>query len=500
MKAAARALLTCPFCTGAIRTKSVTEGSEASIRYGILHCVRCNFEYPIIAGVGLILGPDEFVDIKAETTAHTLFGGPQVRDLVELVKSGANTQALALLLGPTGAKGNLLPELRILEPQNSDMPGLRKNHPPIVNREVRLRRGGRLVRAVQAFRRKRTLPGAQFRLAQYLETHRDQLSAMDVIDLFYRQYSGVETANYFAFRFGQPRHLAALSLGSLFHQTTGPILDVACGLGHLTHAFTQGHPTRPVIGLDRDFFRLYVASEFVAPDASYLCAPADQPLPFANGTFGGVFCSDAFHYFLYRAASVREFQRKLASDGVLVLCRFGNAEVQPREGYELTIDGYRLLLSDWPHVMLGEDDLVERYLEKRGPDLAVQGGPAELRQQKWLSIVAARSLDRLGPEQRFATWPHALGRLQLNPIYLEDSSQPGGETALRFEFPSSWYEFENQRYLGYAPRQARITHAAWAALKEGRPSPVLQEYVDQFVILGMPERYASPKIQPAAKT
>jgi SAM-dependent methyltransferase len=323
---------------------------------------------------------------------------------------------------------------------------------------------------------------------------------MDAIDLFYRQYSGVETANYFAFRFGQPRHLAALSLASLLQPTTGPILDVACGLGHLTHAFAQAHPGRTVIGLDRDFFRLYVASQFVAPEASYICAPADQPLPFAEKTFGGIFCSDAFHYFLQRAASVREFQRQLASDGVLILCRFGNVEVEPREGYELSIEGYRSLLGGWPHVMLGEEDLVERYLEKRGPDLAMRGGPAELRKQKWLSLVAARSLDRVKTEQRFATWPHALGRLQLNPIYLEDSSQPGGETALRFEFPSSWYEFENQRYLGYAPRQARITHEAWAALKEGRPSPALQEYIDQFVILGMPERYSSPKIQPTSAT
>src|SRR5207248_451906 len=130
--------------------------------------------------------------------------------------------------------------------------------------------------------------------------HANELTAMDVIDLYYRQYSGVETSNYFAFRFGQPRDLAALSLASLFNQTTGPILDVACGVGHLTHRFTHGQPLRPVIGLDRDFFRLFVASQFVAPGGSYVCAPADLPLPFDSSAFGGIFCSDAFHYFLYR--------------------------------------------------------------------------------------------------------------------------------------------------------------------------------------------------------
>lgn len=497
MKAAARELLRCPFCTGPIRTLLVSEGTEQDIRHGLLECAQCRFEYPVIASVALILGPDEFVDIKAETTAHTLFSGPQVRDLAALVKAGDPLRALALLLGPTSAKGDLFPELRVPAPENDTAPGLRKNHRPLVNREVKIRRGGRLVRAVQSFQRRRALPRARLRIAHFLETQRDRLSAMDAIDLFYRQYSGVETANYFAYRFGQPRHLAALSLASLLDRTTGPILDIACGLGHLTHGFTQSHPGRPVIGLDRDFFRLYVASQFVAPEASYLCAPADQPLPFADGALGGIFCSDAFHYFLYRAASIREYQRKLTAAGVLILCRFGNAAAEPREGYELTVDGYRSLVGAWPHAMLGEDDLIERYLEKRGPDLDAEASPDALRQQKWLSLVAARSLEPLRGERPFAAWPHAAGRLQLNPIYLEDSSQPGGETALRFEFPSPWYEFENQRYLGYAPRRTRITHEAWAALREGRPAPALREYIDQFVVLGMPERYCRPKMQPS---
>ena len=40
-----------------------------------------------------------------------------------------------------------------------------------------------------------------------------------------------------------------------------------------------------------------MAKHWIAPDADYVCADADAALPFPEGTFEGIVCSDAFHYF-----------------------------------------------------------------------------------------------------------------------------------------------------------------------------------------------------------
>jgi SAM-dependent methyltransferase len=314
---------------------------------------------------------------------------------------------------------------------------------------------------------------------------------MDVIDIFYRQFSGVETFNYFAFRFGQPRHLAALSMASLLLQTEGPVLDLACGLGHLTHFLTASDPARLVVGLDRDFFRLYVASQFLAPQASFVCAAADQPLPFVTGALGGVLCSDAFHYFPYRAASVREMFRMLDRDGLLTLCRFGNSEVEPREGYELTIDGYRGLLAGLPHTLLGENDLLDAYLKGQGPDLEKEAPEHVLRSEKWVSAVACRNPERFQPRIHFQHWPHGVGHLEVNPLYLAKGTAVNGDLELRFAFPSEWYEFENARYREYAAGCCHFTEETLKNLSMGVRPASADRYVDQFVLLGMPERYCS---------
>jgi SAM-dependent methyltransferase len=485
--------LRCPFCLGHIAVSKVLKGSGEIVRHGLLSCPDCRFEFPIIAGVAILLGPDDFIDIKAETSAQTIFKGPQVADLVKLVNAGEAVKALSLLLSPTSSRGQLYPQLEVASSGSDDSDGIRNLHRPSQRQELRLRRGGRILRSARDLYRHVKLPEAQFRLAEFLEERRTSLSALDVIDLYYRRFSGVETFNYFAFRFGQPRHLAGLSLGAMLARTDGPILDLACGVGHLTHYFCHSFPEREVIGLDRDFFRLFVASEYVAPQATYVCAPADGALPFPDAGFGGIFCSDAFHYFLNRAASVREFSRLLAAGGLLVLSRFGNQAVEPNEGYELTLDGYCRLFAKMPHRFLGEEEIVSNYLEKRGPDQIARPSDA-LAREKWISVIASDSEEKLSQSMQFADWPHAAGQLQLNPIYIPERSDQHGALDLRFQFPSEWYEFENSRYRDYAPARCRLTKENLQELASGRRSPAIDELLKQVVVLGMPERYATSAI------
>jgi SAM-dependent methyltransferase/uncharacterized protein YbaR (Trm112 family) len=479
-------LLACPFCASPIRLDAVLEEGEAGIEYGRLACAACGFRYPIVAGVAIIGGPNERLDIKEETTADTLIRGPRVGELADRLEAGDKAGALALLLSPSSLRGDLFPRLDTAKTTSS---------PPatgggVMNRLLgaRTRRLRKLAKAGVA---KLTLRRARERLAAFLTTGDGaRLSALDLLELYYRRYSGAETFTYFAYRFGQPRHLAALALASTVNRSDGPVLDLACGLGHLTHFFTSARPRRPVIAADRDFFRLYVAAHHVAPGASYLCFPADQALPFATGALDGVFCSDAFHYFLYRAQSVREMTRVLAPTGTLALARFGNAAVEPREGYELDVAGYRRLLSGLTASFLGEARLLQGYLEQRGPDAAGEDD-AQLAGQKWLSVVASRGPAGAAPAATFADFPHAAGRLQLNPIYQIERRGPKGELDLRFVFPSEWYRFENEAYLRYAPERISVPADIVGALETGAPHPGLSDLIAKCVVIGMPERYVT---------
>src|SRR5579864_5631168 len=149
-------------------------------------------------------------------------------------------------------------------------------------------------------------------------------------------------------------------------------------------------------------------------------------MPFAEGLFHGVLCSDAFHCFLQRAGSVREMLRVMASEGLLVLARFGNAGVAPREGYDLTVDGYARLVAGVPHKFVCESDLVKTYLEGRRADLDRDERPDNLRQEKWVSLVATRQTGVFRRGEPFGAWPHAVGQLRINPIYGVDRREADG--------------------------------------------------------------------------
>jgi SAM-dependent methyltransferase/uncharacterized protein YbaR (Trm112 family) len=483
--------LRCPFCVAGLeRANTLREASNGEVEYGILACTSCKVEFPVVAGIPILMAAHETIDSKFETTEITMLDGPRVADLLAMLKQGNTLQALASLLNPSKLGGDWFPSLDLAAVRDGAVGGSMIFEGDGGSGGPRLKRVAR--RAKRVARRtlgKFVLPRARVRLATFLGQHQPEMSALDVIDLYYRRYSGTETYNYFAFRFGQPRHLAALSLALPLLETDGPLLDLACGAGHVTHFLCASQPGRLVVGLDRDFFRLWLAKHYTAPSASYVCAPADRALPFANEAFTGIFCSDAFHCFLHRAATVRELQRLVTGEGVIVLARFGNANVEPREGYELAPHGYQRLFGDMPHVLLGEDELVAAYRRRSGPDLSARPISDEVERQKWLSIVASKRTGLFTAPKPLAHWPHAVGRLQLNPIYRIEKRAENGDVDLRFEFPSDWYKIENHGYLEYAPETCRVPGAVMRALETKQAHPELDTYVAQFVLIGMPDHY-----------
>ena len=473
-------LLQCPFCTDELTYTNVFRRDRYDrVEYGLLLCAGCHLEYPIVAGIPILLPPHEKIGSKAETTKLTVLDGANVSDLIWLLKAKQSLRAFSLLLNPADLDEDWFFSLEF---SDSDAELHSRAIPAggsARSQSIRRNAKNKLRRFV--------LPSVRTRLARFLTADGESLTAVQAMDLLYRRYSRVENFNYFAYRFGQPRHLAALSLASLLSESSEPILDLACGVGHLTHFFGFGKPDRPVVGVDRDFVRLWIARHYMAPDSFFVCVPADRALPFRNRTFGGVFCSDAFHYFLWKSTSVNEMQRVVKSNGTIVLARVGNAAIEPREGYELKVGGYSRLFPEMRSVIVGERELVAAYLARRGPDL--DDRPRALESEKWLSLVASEKNDPFAPGTSFTEWPHAVGALRFNPIYTVAKPGHDGDIELRFRFPSDWFRTENTDYLNYAPEAYSVSPEMALAISRGQRPDSIQDMLNRFVVIGVPTRY-----------
>src|SRR5699024_7451395 len=125
-----------------------------------------------------------------------------------------------------------------------------------------------------------------------------------------------------------------------------------------------------------------------APEGQFVCAEADEKLPFRKDTFGSIICSDAFHYFPNKISCIRDLKEIMADNGMIILNRVGNQNVTPNEGVELTPKGYLKLFNPMPARMMGETSLLARYLTKKKPDLSHAKNITHFRDQKWLTVVA----------------------------------------------------------------------------------------------------------------
>jgi ubiquinone/menaquinone biosynthesis C-methylase UbiE len=472
--------LCCPLCGASLAIEKVVVPEPDGVRFGVLSCSGCQAAFPVLAGVVIFGAAAERLDIRSETTEASVRQGARVGDLVEHLRSGRAIEAFGSALVPSDHDPDLLfrgPTRR----SNLHKPLDRPLVPRRIQRPLNRYLGGRL------------FDFSQRRLAKLL-FQPPAMTATDVIDLYYGHYSRSEMANYFKFRFGQPRHLAALGMAWLLKRRPGPLLDLACGAGHLTHflATTEaGSEAQPVIGVDRDFFRLYLAQNFICPSADFVCAWADRPLPFPDQVFDGAFCSDAFHYFVDKAGSLRELSRVTTEDALLVISRAANRDLEPHEGYELTPDGYDKLCQKFQHVILGENELLESYLKGQSPNLSAARSAEQLATEKWLSLALKKGSGNLPGSTAFGEFPHRAGELGLNPIYRVSALPDSSEVELRFEFPSAHYAREDAAYTAYAPAEVRVSKELLRRAREGLKSPAVDELVRQLVLIGLPARYTS---------
>jgi SAM-dependent methyltransferase len=456
------ALLRCPFCGGDLDADAGAAARPGEIESGVLRCA-CG-EVPVLGGIP-IFKREGRLDLMRQSRDEPSSRGPEIAHLLDLIRSGRASEALALALLPPG---------RGIE---------------------RLLRGVEVLPASWQGRARHSLEDAWARQARgeigplISPDAAAQTTARDAFDRYYSGARRSELHDHFFHRFAEPRHLTTLSLATLLWDDPGPGLDLACGFGHTLHVLTSRRPDRTWIGLDRNFFELYVARRWVAPGAEYICADADGSLPFASSIFSGILCADAFHYFLRKRACASEMRRVSMRDGTIVLARVGNALREPREGYELRPETYRELFPGAQVRVVCDGELLERYIDGQGPNLSRDADPAALVNEKWVSLIVCQDPRLFREHGPFAVWPHGLGRLALNPLYVPESGGRDGLRAFALRLPSKYFEEENGRCRSYMPDHVLLGDRLLADLGRGEGSSEADDLLRRSVVLGFPKRY-----------
>jgi len=428
-------LLCCPFCGGNLNS-SETDGIVNEPEYGVLSC-HCG-RYPIVAGIPII---------KKGIIGAT---GQEAHEVIKLIEAGRHREALLAVLLPP-------PPISVVKAPAS----------------------------VQALR------GWQEQAETFLTGPGNQIAVCDLVDFYYRQTEVCDftSVNYFLFRFSQPRYPLALSLACLIHQPMKPVLDLACGMGHITRSLIGRAKDQPVIGSDRNFFFIYVAKNWLASQAKYVCSEADATLPFQDGAFSSVFCSDAFYVFANKVACIQELKRLTQPDGIIILSALSTlVSTHPST---LPPEGYESLVADMPHRLVPSSDILSRYLQKQGPALTHQAEIGHLAGDSWLSVVASHRPELFRDYGPFEDWPHADGTLRLDPLYREEKRDEFGNVHLRRVFPSAWYEQENAeyRFKDYLPETVCVSETVLHDLAKGKRTPEMETLIGQCVITGLPDRY-----------
>jgi SAM-dependent methyltransferase len=189
----------------------------------------------------------------------------------------------------------------------------------------RLSKGSLAIRLARARGKRRVL--------RELLASRDASSATEVFRFFYRPESPLDIAvgDYFSLRFGQPRHLVAVCLLAQLPTDDKPVLDIACGCGHLDHYLTSRIDPLSVVGVDLNFFHAWIARHWIALAGAFVCANATEGLPFADNSFSATICSDAYHCIPERAQLNAEV-RRCAPGRPGIITYAGNVGVMPNEG------------------------------------------------------------------------------------------------------------------------------------------------------------------------
>jgi SAM-dependent methyltransferase len=454
MNAYLQSILRCPFC-GSTYTEPGYEEIASNNGYGLLIC-DCG-RIPVVDGIPIIF--------KKQLPVT----GIKVDVIINLILQKRFREALNVLLMQSPPR-----------------------YPELSHRALRNLPDIPVVRRLKKISHLRGLKEWKKWTNRIIQNPVEKMTAREYFDVHFRKsrIKMIDAYDYFTYRFGQPRHLVALSFASLILASSDPILDLACGFGHLDYNLLHMTEGREVIGVDREYLLLYVGKNFIAPGTQYICSDVDGPFPFENNSFSGVICVDAFHYFEHKRGVLDEALRVSREDGIVIVTSVRNNNFNDQHaGYPLSPEGYYRLIKNKKHRMVSNREVLHRYLEKKKPDLSLSGNFNDLKTEHLFSFIIDGTESTFKDNGTFDSWPHAVGRLTVNPLY-RVSNETENET-IRYirTMPSSFFEVEHEEAKHYLPESITIPRSLFGLIPHSTTTPEIENLVKGCVLLGIPERY-----------
>lgn len=279
--------------------------------------------------------------------------------------------------------------------------------------------------------------------------------------------------DYFLHRWSDPTWLAVLALTAHHCPGRRPVLELACGAGHLLRELAlRGH--RDLTGVDVVFAKLWLARRFVAPGARLVCADLTAPWPLRPHGPAYVACHDAL-YFLPRKREVVDRALEYADGGAVVLGHCHNALVPgPGAGLPLDPAGWRSLL---PGAVCYDDaDLTRALLDGEAP----RPRPVEdLAHCEALALADAPppppGHGLLSPARPVPGRP-----LRPNPLYRDGLLRWPGQR---------WRDEYGRGAAAYLPGRVDLSPGLLADARAGRLTPEVAELARRRVLLDLPERW-----------
>lgn len=437
--------LVCPGCGAPLETRAEPRRGPGGL-YAVVGC-ECS-EYPVVADIPIIMGG---------RAAEALV---PMRALCRKIRSGEYDEALSAATGLTRAR-----------------------------QQRSAQRSGRPARWRRL--RERFLPSV------FDEQHSDppsgwlDLPARSMLQLRFPGTDDLdrEVLTYFSYRPAHAEQFAAMGLASLITPQDGPVLDIGTGAGHMAaHLTARGIP---VCGVDRDFFLLLIARRTVAPAGNFVCCDLEEGLPFQAASFGAATCINILHFIRAKtdlAAALAIVLRKGSPLTISGLRHSGNPGAF--RNFALPPQGYARVFESFSPAFFSTEEVVDRYIAGRTPERDDKREPKDLLNASFLEMAGHKGGSELDFGAAFNAWPHAAGRLDINPLYRQAGPASGEKTLFQRIAPSDQFMQDSGHLVERLPLEAEIDTATLKALSEGRRVETMDDLIRKMILIGLPPGYA----------
>jgi uncharacterized protein YbaR (Trm112 family) len=452
-------ILQCPFCGGNYKYKRQGQHPVHG-GFGFINCT-CD-TFPVVAGIPIL----QLRQIGSSST--------QKDHLVTLIKNKDFIGALRSVIVPR--------------------PNIWQLIPPIIRRIPSIKG----INPVRSIFQRRFIREWDSNVNNFIKSW-DHNTTVEELLRFYFCLPGVERISafdYFFYRFSQPRHLTTLGLFQIISKNHSPVLELNCGFGHMTRTLLNRISKGLVIGVDREFFPLYVAKNRIAPKGEYVCSDIDNGLPFQENAFRASVNVDGIHYVTNKVSYINETLRVSTNDALHLFISSRNQNIDyPYAGKPLTPEQYMILLKKLPNRVISDTTVIDSYLSKEALDIEKPYSFDSVQREPLISLIASNDRSVFKKYPYSGQWEnYNTVNLSLNPLYKIMNNRNGSLIELELSYPNDFYKQDNMYHIQYLPLQIKIDRDIIENAGTLYKDPRVQSLIDSFVLIDLPSNYSNHKI------